>query len=82
MLRTNAKAYPNPVRNTLQVDLSECAGTKQLVELFDETGKLILQFETENKAEKIDMRHFAEGNYLLRVGSNKYVQVFKVQFVN
>ena len=82
VLRTNAKAYPNPVRNKLQVDLSECGGTKQLVELFDESGKLILQFETENKSEKIDMSHFAEGNYLLRVGSNKYSQVFKVQFVN
>lgn len=82
VLRTNTKAYPNPVRNILQVDLNECAGAKQLVELFDESGKLILQFETENNSEKIDMRHFAEGNYLLRLGTSKSRQVFKVQFVN
>jgi hypothetical protein len=82
VLRTNAKAYPNPVRSILQIDLSECAGSKQMVQLYDESGKCILEFDTDKKTEKIEMSHFAEGNYLLRLGTSKSSQVFKVQFVN
>lgn len=76
VLRSNAKAYPNPAQTYLSVDLSECEGIGQSIEIYDEIGRRINTFTTDNFEETIDLNMLAPGLYYCRVGKEHF-SVFK-----
>jgi hypothetical protein len=76
VLRSNANVYPNPALTYLSVDLSECEGQGQTIEIFDEIGRTIRSFNTDQFSENIDLITFPDGLYFCRVGK-KNLTVFK-----
>jgi PKD repeat protein len=77
VLRSSAKAYPNPAQNYLSVDLSECEGTGQSIEIIDELGRTIFFLNTDQLSEVIDLYSLTEGLYFCRVG-REHFSLFKI----
>lgn len=76
VLSSTAKAYPNPAQTYLSVDLSECEGMGQSIEIYDEIGRRIYSFTTDHFSETIDLNMIAPGLYFCRVGK-EHLSVFK-----
>jgi hypothetical protein len=76
VLRSSAKAYPNPTQTHLTVDLSECEGQGQSIEILDEIGRRMYYMTTDNFSEIINVSSLADGLYFCWVGKEN-LSVFK-----
>jgi len=74
------KVYPNPVFDQLILEMGKREVNGFEFELFDLSGKLLLQKEIEQPAENIDMRIYRSGSYFLRVSAKgeSPIQTFKI----
>jgi hypothetical protein len=66
--------YPNPVENTLTVQIPNPNGEKVTIVLINLTGQLAYRTETHETIHHVDMQSLAKGIYILQVmvGNEKY----------
>lgn len=65
------KAYPNPVRYQLTVDIPANDGDATLMELYDLNGRLLKVTSFKGKSERIDLSSFPSGEYILRISDGE-----------
>ena len=63
------KLYPNPVHNTLFLELNNTS--KNNVEIIDATGKLLLQKTVNNGTNSIDTSNLTTGIYFVKISSDR-----------
>jgi hypothetical protein len=61
-LQAEVKLYPNPVHQSLYINLEEASEVNK-VSLFDETGRLVYQTDCNDTHLEIDCTRFANGHY-------------------
>ncbi len=67
--------FPNPVQNTLYINLN--ANTEK-IQLFDISGKLVYEISNPANKTEIDMHNLEQGVYLLKLWQNNSLNVIKV----
>jgi hypothetical protein len=70
--------YPNPTDYFVNIDLSKLPAENFKLELFDISSKLILQKNSTQSKEQIDMRTFPWGTYILSVKGKNSLANFKI----
>lgn len=71
--------YPNPVNNTLTIDLNEFSGGKGIVNLQNIDGVTILSEEVNNQSiYSLDVSHLPEGIYICRYSNNEETKAIKI----
>jgi hypothetical protein len=65
------KAYPNPAVKTLYIQSKQGAHKPLLVQLYDITGKPVLERRTQEDNFALDIHYLSEGIYIFRL-SNGY----------
>lgn len=63
------RVYPNPVRNSLSIDLRSKTGQKTEIEILDMAGRSMFS-ETINYFDNIDLSTLENGIYVLRINNN------------
>jgi hypothetical protein len=71
-----AKVYPNPVGNTLTVELNN--GSNKVIEITDMSGRLILSRSGNGEAMDLDVTRLANGVYYVKLRSDDMTEVFKI----
>ena len=73
------KLYPNPVKTSLTVEISDSDNelTGQIL-LFDLTGRLILQKSIETSVQIVDMSTLNKGTYIMKLVLMKEYTTWKV----
>jgi hypothetical protein len=71
-----AKVYPNPVGNTLTVELNN--GSNKVIEITDLSGRLILSKAGDSQAMDLDVTSLADGVYYIKLRSDNMTEVFKI----
>ena len=70
--------YPNPTKNTFQIDLGENELENAKIEVFDILGKSLYLKEVSSKIIQINLAGFTNGVYLLKFSNNKGVRTSKI----
>lgn len=70
--------YPNPVKDKLNVNITNAQNNITIASLFDNNGRLIYKGTMISGTNAIDMSTFAKGIYLLTLKNNTEVQNIKV----
>jgi hypothetical protein len=65
LTQTMVKLYPNPVHQSLYIDMDESAEVTK-VALFNEAGRLVYQTDCNNTHIEIDCTRFANGHYTVQ----------------
>ncbi|MDZ7849116.1 MAG: T9SS type A sorting domain-containing protein [Owenweeksia sp.] len=71
------EVYPNPTSGVLNLEIRP-ADTQVEVSLCDATGKALLQIEQQSGVQVIDLGHFAEGLYWLKIKASQEVFTHKI----
>jgi hypothetical protein len=69
--RTGIEVFPNPVRNTLYVKLSELPGSSPSLMLVNMTGEVVQTFEVRNMSRILDVSFLPDGAYFLVLTDGK-----------
>ena len=73
------EVYPNPVKNTLNIQFRDALKCKYSLELFDITGRLVFEKRIENNlTNSFDVGHLEKGNYMLHVSNKNYSTKTKI----
>lgn len=67
---TNILIYPNPVRNTLHVNLEKATRSVKSVQLYDYLGRCLQTIPADDNQLNIDCSQYAAGNYFVRIIDN------------
>lgn len=70
--------YPNPSSNILNIDFKNESNATFTLEVFDITGKIILNQTTKNKQTPIDVSKIENGIYFLRVSTKVNTMIKKI----
>jgi hypothetical protein len=68
--------YPNPVSDVLTIEFNQVTESGALIQLFDNTGRLIVSNIIEGEKHTLDMNGFQSGMYLLKL-SNSHKSIVK-----
>ena len=74
---TDVQIYPNPTSDVLFVDAGEANEVERL-SIIDAMGKQIATMPVEGSLTEVDMRHFSQGYYVLKLESKKSSTVHKI----
>lgn len=78
-MQKKIKVYPNPVKDFLVIDFNSEKLVKAKYQLFDGSGKLILQGELKNVKNDINTSALSSGMYILSISSEgKTFKTFKI----
>lgn len=73
-LSESVSFYPNPVSNSLTVDLSN--GNKEyLLDLFDKSGRKLKSFKLKSSRNQIDLTNYENGVYYVQLSNNNQLQI-------
>ena len=83
----NISVFPNPVSNTLQINISSAVDNSNLqIELMDITGKILINEKVAGTiiTHQLNMREYATGSYFLRITNEKeqLINSYKIQKIN
>jgi hypothetical protein len=70
--------YPNPTDYFVNIDLSKLPAENYKMEIFDISSKLILQKNSSQIIERIDMSTFPGGTYIISVKGKNSLANFKI----
>lgn len=76
-LTSEVRLFPNPVSTNLTIEIVNNSGTIAL-DLFDVSGKLILQKNVSNNATALNMKNLPQGIYFLKVSSSEKTGTYKI----
>ncbi|WP_456441944.1 M28 family peptidase [Psychroserpens sp.] len=76
-LASEVKVFPNPVKANLNVEMTDNNETIAL-DLFDVSGKLVLQKSITNQPISLHMKNLPQGIYFLKVSSSKKTGTYKI----
>jgi hypothetical protein len=62
--------YPNPVQNTLTVDLDPTFASEQTIRILDMQGRVLNELSTTSDQVTVDMTGLKPGMYIITVGTN------------
>lgn len=65
------KIYPNPTSNNITIELTEENNT---IDIYDNIGKRVNSFQTDNKLINIDISDYPSGLYLFTINNNSIVK--------
>lgn len=71
-------AYPNPVENTLSVNVTGTRSGASYLSLTDVTGKLIQKVKVTDKITNMDMGHLASGVYMIKYTDDTRSETIKI----
>ena len=72
-------AYPNPTASTINLKVENTSLENLSFQLYDLSGKLLINQKITSNETSIQMGNFASANYLLKItGDNKEVQTIKI----
>ena len=75
----NLRIFPNPVMNSLNIELLYPISEEIVLEIFDIAGKLVLNERIENcQIKTIDVSHMDKGNYMLSLKNKNYSTKTKI----
>jgi len=63
--------YPNPATTQLTIESQSAVGNKQLAEIYDLTGKLLLQFTVSSQKTTLDISALSSGIYFLTLSDGE-----------
>jgi len=69
-LSSDVNLYPNPVSNVLTLELNNDLAEGALIELFDNTGRLLESKKVKGSVQTLDMTSFKSGLYLIKVSNS------------
>lgn len=72
------KAYPNPVKNILQIMLSNLPAQNAHLTIYNLEGKIIKSMPVTTKTFSINMTGFAKGNYYLKYKDDSHSEQIKI----
>jgi hypothetical protein len=74
------RVYPNPVSNTLMIEVIQTGDDLFRYELFDFTGRKLVLKKMNSNIEEIDMSSYVSGIYLLHISDPtlKHVKICKI----
>lgn len=73
------KLYPNPVENILNIQVPSSNKNSYVLELFDITGKLVLEKRIDNdQFNNVHVGHLEKGNYMIAITSEIYSTKTKI----
>lgn len=75
-MTTSLKVFPNPARETVNIDLP--GAFIQKIQLYDIFGKLILQQSVNENHTNIDLQHLSKGVYVVRLQTDSGVLTRKL----
>ena len=70
--------YPNPVKNKLNVNITNAQNNITIAKLFDNYGRVVYTGTMVSGTNTIDMSKFASGIYILSLKNNTQVQNIKI----
>lgn len=70
--------YPNPTRNMLTIELNRELKDYAIIQLFDNTGRLIVNNKVKENIQTLDMSGLQSGIYLLKVSDTKETIVKRI----
>lgn len=70
--------YPNPANTFISVSTGYDAVNKATLQLFDATGRLLVNKIITSSNEEISTVHYPDGAYMLRITNNEEVTTYKV----
>jgi len=76
-LASEVKVFPNPVKTNLNVEITNNTEFISL-DLFDVSGKLVLQKRITNEAISLHMKNLTRGIYFLKVSSSEKTGTYKI----
>lgn len=74
------KIFPNPVANTLQVNITGTTG-RSVIKVLDATGRLLITKPVTEGSTPLDVQRFANGMYFLTVTDEKGKPLYQQKFV-
>jgi len=74
----NALIYPNPARDFVNIQLAQFPSEPVTVKIFNNSGKLLLSQRIGNNREKISLKSFPVGIYLLQLENGTHKELVKV----
>ena len=79
VVQSNISVYPNPVKDFLTVDFNTEKLENSSYQLFDASGKIIIQGNLKSAKSQISANDLPTGMYLLRItNSGQIVKTFKI----
>ncbi|MDR1757899.1 MAG: T9SS type A sorting domain-containing protein [Bacteroidales bacterium] len=69
----NIRVYPNPASSQLFITLSNMEKIKATITLYDLTGRVIKEVNTENETNMIDLSGYPSGTYMVRITNGNRV---------
>ena len=72
------QAYPNPVKNTLNVTLSSAIKGKASITVTDMNGRVVLNMTPQNTSAEVDMSGLPAGLYLLKYTDDEHSSVTRI----
>lgn len=76
-VQTQAKIYPNPASNILNISSSQTLNEKSIIQLFDVTGRLVLSEPFVINPASISVSDLKPGVYMVKVTTTTGVEQFK-----
>ena len=76
-LTSEVRVFPNPVSTKLTIEIVDNSDAIAL-DLFDVSGKLVLQKTVFNEAISLNMKNFPQGIYFLKVSSSEKTGTYKI----
>lgn len=75
----NLRIFPNPAQNSLNIELLDPSLGEIVLEIFDISGKLVLNERIENcQIKTIDVSHIDKGNYMLSLKNKNFSTKTKI----
>lgn len=61
------RIYPNPTKGTLYIDFPELTDQQPIIEVYDQSGRLIVQKTAVSSKNKIDLSAHPPGSYIMMI---------------
>lgn len=70
--------FPNPTTDFITIGFSPST-TKNTIRIYNTFGQELLYQNTTSLSEKIDLSHFSEGMYLIKINEESYYKILKIK---
>lgn len=75
---TSITLYPNPVKETLNIDIVDYIGKSGTISLYSIDGRLLKQKKIKDKKMKLNFRKLSTGTYVVKIELNGNVEKYTI----